>query len=636
MCGIAGFTHRNRPPDPALIEHATRSLAHRGPDQQGVFVSDHVSLGAVRLKILDLTGGDQPIHGGDGNTVMVFNGEIYNYLELRGELEALGHRFRTRGDTEVVLEAFRRWDTGCFKRLRGMFAVAVWTGSRRRLVLARDRLGIKPLYLHRRGEDISFGSELKAILADPGVERRIDSLALSDYLSLNYIPAPRTMIAGIEKLPPGHWLEWQDGRTRLEPFWRLELRPRRWRLEDAKAELDRLLGESVREHLASDVPLGVWLSGGLDSSTVVHYAAREASTRLKTFSVAFLGRRYDESGYFRRVARTYDTEHHELDLSPGRDLAGAIERMWYYSDEPGADAGALPIWFLSELSRRQVTVALSGEGADELFGGYHTYLANRWARWLRRTPVWWRRLGVRAAGWLAVSDEKIGFEYKVKRFFEGSLLEPEDAHLFWNGSCSERQKRALMGAAAAAGPGRLFAGLPSSARRMDELNRALWLDQLCYLPDDILYKCDRMSMAHSLEVRPPFLDHRIVEFAATLPAAMKVRGSTLKFLLRELMKDRLPRAVTRRAKEGFDIPAHEWFRGALRPLLEDTVTRAAVEDCGWLDWPAVERLKRDHFERRINAGYPLWGLLTLMGWMKRWSVQAAPSSPPLGAACATS
>ena len=633
MCGIAGFTHRRSRPEPDLIRRATLSLQHRGPDQHGFFHSDTVSLGAVRLKILDLAGGDQPIHSEDGDTVIVFNGEIYNYLELRAELESRGHHFRSRCDTEVVLEAFRAWDTDCFARLRGMFAVALWTESRRRLVLARDRLGIKPLYLCRRGDDLHFGSELKAILEHPAVERRLDPAALSDYLSLNWIPGPRTMVEGIEKLGPGHWLEWSDGKIRTEAYWRLEFRPRSIALEDAKSELDTLLRESVREHLLSDVPLGVWLSGGLDSSTVVHYATQAATTRLKTFSVSFLGRRFDESSYFREVAQAYGTDHHEMDLTPELDLAGAIERIWHFSDEPSADAGAVPVWFLSQMSRRHVTVALSGEGADELFGGYNTYLADRYASWLRRVPTPLRRLALAAAGRLPVSDEKIGFEYKLKRFLEGSLLNFEEAHLYWNGAFSAAQKRQVIGESAGAGPGRLFERIP---RNLDPLNRALWLDQLYYLPEDILYKCDRMSMAHSLEVRPPFLDHRIAEFAATLPAGFKVRGGQLKFLLRELMKDKLPPAVLQRRKEGFDIPAHEWFRGPLRPLLLDTVTSDAVRATGVFRWEAVESLMRDHFERRINAGYQLWGLLTLFGWLKTWSIQASPPSERLSAAPATS
>jgi asparagine synthase (glutamine-hydrolysing) len=624
MCGIAGFTHSRTGPDPDLIRNSTFSLVHRGPDQQGTWESDHVSLGAVRLKIIDLAGGDQPIQSDDGDTVAVFNGEIYNFRELRRELESRGRRFRTDCDTEVVLEAFREWDTACFARLRGMFAVALWQESRRRLVLARDRLGIKPLYLCRLGADLLFGSEVKALLAHPNVSRRLNPRALGDFLSLNYIPGAETMIESIGKLPPGCWLEWRPGRERVEPYWTLEFAPRAWVIEEAKAELDRLLAEAVREHLIADVPLGVWLSGGLDSSTIVHYASRASASPLQTFSVSFAGRKFDESRWFREVARAYGTDHHEFDLAPGPAIAEAVEEIWRHADEPSADAGALPVWYLSRMTSRRVVVALSGEGADELFGGYYTYLADRYAATMRSLPAPLRRMALAAARRLPVSDEKIGFEYKLKRFLEGSLLAPEAAHLYWNGAMSEAQKSAALVRAEGPGPGRLFDGAP---RGLDPLNRALWVDQRNYLPDDILNKCDRMSMAHSLEVRPAFLDHRIVEFAATLPPDLKVRGSTLKYLLRELMRGRLPEPVIARRKEGFDIPAHQWFRGILRPLLEDTVTRAAVEGAGVFRWEGVERLMRDHFARRVNAGYALWGLLTLFGWMKRWSVQ-----PPARAA----
>ena len=618
MCGIAGFTHKNWRPESDRISGITSVLAHRGPDQQGTFESGCVSLGAVRLRIIDITGGDQPIRGEDGDAVIVFNGEIYNHVALRKELESLGHRFRTRSDTEVVLRAFLQWDTACFAHLRGMFAVALWKEPERRLVLARDRMGIKPLYLHRRGEDLYFGSELKAILHHPEIERRISPEGLNYYLSLNYVPYPWTLVDGITKLKPGTWLEWREGKITTGSYWELALSPRPVRLEDAKQELDELLRQSVAEHMISDVPLGMWASGGIDSSTILHYASEASSAPLKTFSVSFEGRSFDESRWFREVAAKYGTDHHEFDLNPRQDLADAIEQMVWYSDEPSADAGALPVWFLSKMTRRHVTVALSGEGADELFGGYYTYLADRYARWLRLAPAPLLRLGLACANALPVSDDKIGLDYKVKRFLKGSLLNAGEAHLFWNGTNTEAERRRL-----------LVDGLFRSARLEvppagDFLTRYLWMDQLYYLADDILYKCDRMSMAHSLEVRPAFLDHRIVEFAAKLPADLKVRGSTLKFVLRELMRGKLPDSVLTRGKEGFDIPAHDWFRTALRELAAGSITRSSVESSGLLQWPEVERLMQDHFGRRANLGYHLWGLLILILWIRRWRMEAHP------------
>jgi asparagine synthase (glutamine-hydrolysing) len=608
MCGIAGFTHTASVPDRGRIDEATRCIGHRGPDQSGTYESRDVSLGAVRLKIIDLGGGDQPFRTEDGRAVIVFNGEVYNHAELRQELEGLGVRFRSRCDTEVVLRAYVHWGKDAFRRLRGMFAFAIWSEPERQLVLVRDRLGIKPLYYYREGQDLYFGSELKAILVHPGVPRCLDLTGLNYYLSLNYVPAPYSLVNGIRKVMPGEWLEWSNGEIRAQRYWDLQFDPQSKTIDAAKEELDSLLRSSVKEHLVSDVPLGVWSSGGLDSSAIVHYAS-EHTKGLKTFSVSFAGRRFDESRWFREIAKKYGTDHHEFDLSPEAGLRDVIEQMAYYSDEPSADAGAVPVWFLSSMTRRHVTVALSGEGADELFGGYNTYLADAYAAKLRSVPVLLRRLAHRSAGLLPVSDEKIGFEYKMKRMLEGSLLPAGSAHVFWNGTFSESQRRSLL-------TSDFFCPTPT----LGETNFLL-VDQKNYLPDDILYKTDRMSMAHSLEVRPPFLDHRIVEFAARLPHDLKVRGSQLKFVLRELMRDKLPRSVLTRRKEGFDIPAHHWLRTNLRPLLTDVLTRAAVESTGIFHWPAVEKVMEDHLNRRANYGYHLWGLLTLFLWMRRWKVQ---------------
>jgi len=622
LCGITGYTHARNRADIARIRAATQTLAHRGPDQQGVYHTDAVSLGAVRLKVIDLDHGDQPMQSENGDVTLVFNGEIYNNTQLREELRHLGHKFRSYCDTEVVLEAFREWDTDCFSRLRGMFALGLWTESQHRLVLARDRLGIKPLYIHRRGENLYFASELKAIFEHPEVERRLNHAALNHFLSLNYVPSPLTLVDGIEKLPAGHWLEWTNGKMRTEAYWRLEFRPdSRIDLESAKTELNDLLRESVREHLVADVPVGIWASGGLDSSTILHYASRNA--RVKTFSVSFRGRSFDESTYFRQVAAYYGSDHHEFDLNPEVDLESAIEEIAYHSDEPGADAGALPVWFLSRMTRQHVTVALSGEGADEIFGGYTTYQADRYARWLRHLPPAMLRVATGLAGHLPVSDEKVGFDYKLKRFLAGSLLSAGQAHLSWNGTFSETEKRRLQIHNGQASTWFALHRLPDSVLRSGSLNRYLWLDQQYYLADDILYKCDRMSMAHSLEVRPPFLDHRIVEFAARLPENFKIRGGKLKFILRELLKDKLPPAILRRKKEGFDIPAHDWLRTVLRPLLLDTLSEQSVRESGLFHWPVVQELIRNHQERHANLGYHLWGLLVLFLWMKRWGIQPA-------------
>lgn len=629
MCGITGFTHRNGVFERGRIRAAADSLFHRGPDQQDTYESKYVSLGAVRLKIIDLEDGQQPMFSKDRKTVLVFNGEIYNYRELRAELESQGHEFKSSSDTEVVLHAFLEWDKGCFQRFSGMFAAAIWCEEEKRLLLARDRLGIKPLYVHRRGQDLYFGSELKTIFAHPEIHRHLDPVALHYYLALNYVPCPRTLVEGIEKLPAAHVLEWRDGRMCTEPYWELRFGVKRHTsMETAQEELHGLLKQSVREHLLSDVPLGIWLSGGVDSSTILHYAREVSASRVKTFSISFNGRSFDETRYVREIARRYDTEHHQLDVSPALDLASAVEELAHYSDEPFADAGALPIWFLSALSRKHVTVALSGEGADELFGGYITYQADRYAAVARRVPEVARRGLLRVFRHWPVSDDKISFEYKLKRFLEGSLLPADEAHVYWNGTFSDGQQKRFLRASNGAGVRDLFEADLPAADSGGSLSRYLAFDQRRYLVDDILQKTDRMSMAHSLEVRPPFLDHRIVEFAAGLPECMKISGGRQKIVLKRLMRDKLPSAVLRRPKTGLDIPAHDWLRGALRPLLLDTLNADAINETNLFRRERIEFFIREHMERRANLGYHLWGLLILFLWIKQWNIQTAPILEP--------
>jgi asparagine synthase (glutamine-hydrolysing) len=582
-------------------------------------------MGATRLRIIDLGGGDQPMLSEDGDVAVVFNGEVYNHQELRTELQQRGHRFYSHCDTETILRAFLEWDTGCFARLRGMFAIAVWTKSTRRLVLARDRMGIKPLYFARRGDDLFFGSELKAILIHPEIERQLSLDGLDCYLSLNYVPCPWTLVEGIEKLPPGQWLEWWDGKVSSDSYWRLPSGViRNWTVESAREELDALLRQSVREHMISDVPLGMWLSGGIDSSTILHYAA-ESGAPLKTFSISFQGRSFDETAYIREIVQLYQTEHEELDLNPEANLRDAIEQFAYYSDEPSADAGALPVWFLSKLSKTKTTVSLSGEGADELFGGYLTHRANRLAALARRLPQKTLHLALNALQLWPVSDEKISFEYQLKRFLEGCLMAPGRAHVYWNGTFSEAQKTALLRSDLPPALACILGQLRDRATPTDDLAPYLWFDQKYFLPDDILTKTDRMSMAHSLEVRPPFLDHRIVEFAASLPASLKIRGSRQKVLLKELMRDKLPASVLQRKKIGFDIPVHDWLRGCLRTLMEEVLMEGASEHARLFRRDAIEMQIRDHLERRVNAGYHLWGLMVLFLWMKKWGIQATAS-----------
>ena len=633
MCGITGYTHRGRVFSSSAIKEATSTLIHRGPDEQGIHETADISLGAVRLKIIDLAAGAQPFFSEDRKTVLVFNGEIYNYRELRRELKELGHAFSTQSDTEVLLRAFLQWDTDCFRRLRGMFAAAFWDQDQRRLVLVRDRVGIKPLYVCRVGGDIYFGSELKSILFHPKIPRQLDLSALHHYLALNYVPGPFTLIEGIQKLRAGYQLEWRDGLVLEEPYWKLpHTQDDHWTLPDAEEALDGLLKQSMQDHLLSDVPVGLWLSGGIDSSALLHYASQTSTQRLKTFSITFRGRSFDETPYIHELVDRYQTDHLDLDLNPTLDLPSAIEDVAYYSDEPFADAGALPVWFLSKLSRQRVTVALSGEGADELFGGYITYRADHLAGYARLLPEAARRSLLGVLNYWPVSDEKISFEYKMKRFLEGSLLSPDEAHVYWNGSFSRAQQTEMLLKTNDTEVQDLFESDLPAANGNGSLRRFLAFDQRYYLADDLLQKVDRMSMAHSLEVRPPYLDHRMIEFAASLPDRFKVSGRCHKLILKRMMRSKLPKSVLRRSKTGLDIPTHDWLRGPLRSYLEETLSAAAVKENGLFRPETIERLKCDHMERRANLGYHLWGLMILFLWMKHWNVQISGElSLPLAA-----
>jgi asparagine synthase (glutamine-hydrolysing) len=624
MCGILGYTHVLKRLPRGVLDAALASLTHRGPDHQGRFTSDLVSLGATRLRIVDLESGDQPLISPDGDVIVVFNGEIFNHHELRLELEASGVTFETRCDTEVILYAFLRWGSECFSHFRGMFAVAIWVQSERRLILARDRMGIKPLYYAQHEGELCFASELKCIFAHPDIPRNLCMEGLNCFLSLNYVPAPYTLVEGIKKLLPGHVLQWRNGNISIRSYVHREAAaPPPRSIDEATEELDDLLQKSVREQLVSDVPVGIWLSGGLDSSTILRYAAHAGGAELRTFSITFKGRSFDESASIAETSRHFGSRHTEFDLDESCDLEAVIQKMAYYSDEPSADAGALPAWFLAQMSAKDVTVVLTGEGADELFAGYLTYKADRYAASARHVPRALRRAALRCAGLLPVSDDKISFEYKLKRFLHGSLLSPEMAHIYWNGTFTEAEKSDFFHFA---DPGPLAAMLGAMAAGPG-LQRYLAFDQRYYLADDILYKVDRMSMAHSLEARPPFLDPRIVDFSARLPQDFKLHGSQSKYVLRRLMRDKLPPHVLRRPKIGFDIPVHDWFRGVLRPLLLDTLSADSIRASELFRWNAVEQMIIDHLERKANLGYHLWGLMVLLLWMKQWNIGLGSSDP---------
>jgi len=633
LCGILTFDPSARL-DERLLRALCQTLVHRGPDDEGVFLktdlpSVRVGLGVRRLSIIDLPGGHQPILSEDGSVCVAFNGEIYNFRELRRDLEARGHTFSTKADTEVLVHLYEDLGDELVHKLNGMFGFAIWDGHRQRLLLGRDRLGVKPLFYWWNGSTLLFGSEIKPILLSGQVERQVDLTALHHYLSLNYSPREHTLFKGIRKLLPGHLLTCADGQIAVKKYWDALPQPTYAKPKDAiAAEIVERLREAVRKRLVSDVPLGVFLSGGIDSSTVTALASQVAGERVKTFSIGFEEASFSELEYSRLVARRFNTDHHEMVVRC--DIEDLLPKLVWHSDEPSADSSAVPTYFLSKFTREHVKVALSGDGGDEMFGGYETYVAYKVARLYRALPSPLRWAARRIAEALPVSEKKVSFDYKAKRFAAGADFDPLRAHFWWNGTFSEDQKRSLYSPDVAAAlvsddTLRLFESCVAEARQHDMLTQLLHADRLTYLPDDILVKVDRMSMANSLEVRTPFLDYEFVEFVQQIPADWKVHGGQKKHILKRAVAGLLPPETIRRKKQGFSIPVHQWLRTRLRPIVCDALSPRRTEDMGLFRPAAIQQLLSDHFEGRRNNGFEIWGLLIL----SLWHDQFIRNFPPL-------
>jgi len=593
------------------------TLVHRGPDSSGEFSNEGVALAARRLSIIDLETGDQPVANENGTVHVVQNGEIYNYRELRRELERAGHSFRTQGDTEVLLHLYEEHGDRFAERLRGMFAIAIWDASHRRLLLARDRFGIKPLYYRHADNELAFASELRAL---PRGE--IDLDALEAFLAFNSIPAPLTIFREIRKLPPGHLLIWEDGRLELRRFARPapleELR------EDEEAELvEELrsrLRDSVRAHLVSDVPVGVLLSGGVDSAFLAALAAEESSEPLRTFSIGFEERSFDELAGARLVAERYGTQHQELVLRP--DAALLLPALADAFDEPFADSSALPTYLVSQLAANDVKVALSGEGGDELFGGYYTYAADLLAERVGGLARLARPLVER----LPTSSSRASFDYKAKRFVRAAHLPSLERHHGWKEIFSPELRAELTGRRSAFDPVDILRRRYRETEGADELARLQDVDLGIYLADDLLVKTDRASMAHSLEARVPYLDTVVTNLALALPTRHKIRGLSKKVLLRKAAAPLLPREIVHGKKRGFSIPAAAWLRGELEPFARQTLSRETLERQGFFHPDVVTRLLDDHVAGREDRSRQLWGLLAFTLWHE-CHVERAPQVP---------
>jgi asparagine synthase (glutamine-hydrolysing) len=595
----------------------TAQLAQRGPDAEGVLADGPVVLGHRRLKIIDLEGGAQPMSNEDDTVWVVFNGEIYNFPDLRAELEALGHRFRTRCDTEAIVHAYEEYDTDCFRRFNGMFALAIWDRRMGRLLFARDRMGKKPLYYAELGRDLAFASELKALEAHPHVSREIDPGSLCRYLAFEFVPAPHAIYRGVRKLPAGHYLVWDGHEATVRSYWDLEFRPCPYPdLHSAAEELRDRLGESVRRRLVSDVPLGVLLSGGIDSSGVAALAARHTNS-LKTFSIGFNEPSFDESRFSRLVAQSVGSEHTEHCFSP-TSLIDLIPEVFRYLDEPFADPSVLPTYLLCRHTRRSVTVALGGDGGDELFLGYPTFPAARFAYLWARAPRWARGGFAAAVRRLPVATRNLSLDFLLKQFVKGMDYAPPVREQVWLGAFTREEQARLMTADARAAladqdPYTDLVRDVEGCTALDRLDRSAYHYARYYLGEGVLTKVDRASMANSLEVRAPLLDPAVVELATEIPVDWRL-GKGGKRILREALSPVLPPAIVRRRKKGFGIPLTAWLRRELVPLCDELLDSCRLRRQGLFDPGVVAGLLQEHRAGMRDHRKALWTLLAFQLW----------------------
>jgi asparagine synthase (glutamine-hydrolysing) len=595
-------------------------MVHRGPDSEGLLVTNGAALGMRRLAIIDLVTGEQPVFNEDKSVAAILNGELYNYRELRGVLEKRGHSFRSASDTEVLPHLYEEYGEAMVEQINGMFAFALWDAKRRRLFIARDRFGEKPLYWGVFDNTLLFASEPKVLLAHPTVKTSLNLQALRQYLSFDYVPAPLSIYEGIQKLPAAHQLTLEDGRITVKPYWRLSYKTREPQPSENEAaeHLQKLLADSVRMRLVSDVPLGVLLSGGVDSSTIAALAVRASSEPVKTFSISFAESSFDESAYARAVAKFLDTDHHEERLSA--DLAAnLVSEIGAWMDEPFSDPSLVPTYLLSRFTRKHVTVALGGDGGDELFAGYPMYAAHRWAEIYKKIPAPFRKGIIEPlVRLLPVKTKNLSLDYKALRFVTGTNYDTVERHHIWFGGFRPDEQEQLLTAETLL---RTESDVYREARQMaeecdsdDTVTRMQSLDTRLYLAEDILTKVDRASMAVSLEVRAPFLDPRVAEYAASLPRNYKLKGNKTKYILKKAVEDILPPFVTRRGKKGFGVPVAEWLKFRLRPLARDLLSPERVRRAGVFNPEYVARLQDEHERGVANHRKLLWTLLMFELW----------------------
>ena len=621
MCGIAGvFSFKKEPVSAALLKRMNDSMTHRGPDAEGFYLnpSETVGLAMRRLKVIDLSTGDQPIHNEDKSLRIIFNGEIYNYRELREELVRKGHRFYTNSDTEVILQQYQKEREKALDSLVGMFAFAIYDTAAESLFLARDRMGIKPLFYYQSEEGVAFASEIKSILEVPWVKKKINLQAVSHFLSLNYLPSPWTPFEGIRQLPPGHCMKIEKGKVQINQYWEIPLEPVEESESSALKKIEALMHRSMERRLIADVPIGAFLSGGLDSSTLVYLMKEHKHERIKTFSVGFDHPSYDETAYAREVAKYFGTDHYEIRCGP-EDVSSLLPKVSWHADNLLGDQAALPLYKVSKLAKEHVTVCLSGDGGDEIFIGYPTYHANDYHSIYSRIPRLLRELTFeKVVRSLSADSSKLSFEYKAKKFIEAGNYEPEKAHYWWRTIFTEAEKKELFTVDAwnkiqdhdAYGLYETYLKKSSSA---EFENRCLFADMKVWLEGNNLYKVDTMTMAHGLEARVPFLDHELVEYMARLPISLKFRGRRLKYLLKKIMANKLPESVLKRRKAGWHTPIAAWFQCELKEMVRTEILSSSfLKETFRAD--ALNKILTEHFSGRRTHSFKIWSLLVLKNW----------------------
>ncbi len=621
MCGITGFIGQGTKGD---LLKMVGSLTHRGPDDQGVFFENGVAFGHTRLSILDLSPlGHQPMFSQDRNTVLVFNGEIYNFQELKTELSLDGHLFQGASDTEVILALYEKYREKSFEKMHGMFAIALYDKKNERLILARDRMGKKPLYWFFLNGTFAFASEIKSLLIHPAFKKDIDLFALNKYLLYEHVPTPQTIFKYAKKLEAGQYLVYEKGRIRKEKYWKPDFTESDISFEETLVSLDKEIDSSVKERMISDVPLGVFLSGGLDSSAIAYYAQKNSEQKIKTFSIGFDEKSFDESGYARQVADFLGTEHYEKKVS-AQDLLDVIPELAQMTDEPLADASIIPTYLLSKFAKEQVTVALGGDGGDELFAGYPTFQADILRGYF---PKFLISPAEKILRLLPVSHKNLGPVFQLLKFLEGAKeKDPLVRHQKWLGAFTDEERQELFAPEKwkflEKGKADAYEDLKTyeeEASGASEGTKLLYSYERSYLMDHVMVKADRASMRASLETRAPLLDHKFVELANRLPFSFKLRGFTTKYILKKLMEKKIPKDIIYRKKKGFGIPVAAWLSGELREFCDNTLSRSAIQNAGFFNYSYVEKLKKEHFQKKRNYAKKLWTLLVFQLWYNAWA-----------------